>query len=227
MTAPSFADRAVFPIRAVVDTNVFAKTRLYMSPLERRSREGVVRLFWSPWIVSEVNRVLTWLWLRRTGGDVSDANWRACSIAAKAMFEHVTRMFEVVEDRPPYPTVWTYELLDEWDIPIFAAAKSAGAHFILTENIDDGPPADQQFGCLRVWDKVIYTRPRQFLDFLAWTLDEFATVMLPGDAPSYSSWWHPPAECEDPEWEIVLRLAIRHGTLWPKRSATVTDEDIA
>jgi hypothetical protein len=84
----------------VVDSNVFPRLR-WLRPLIQAARQGYVQLIRSPLIIAEAQRLLTWLWLERHGGDLSDAAWRRCSEDAKRMFAHLTAAFHVVEDRPP------------------------------------------------------------------------------------------------------------------------------
>jgi hypothetical protein len=199
----------------VIDSNVFPQTRAFMIPLERLSRQRTVRLFWSPLIIAEAHRTLTWLWLRRHGTDLDEANWERCSIDAKAMFAHATRMFEVVDDRPPYPALWAEPVRDQWDVPIFTAARNATAHFVVTTNLRHGPPRDREFADMRMWDQVIYISPGHFLDFVNWTLDQVAVVTSDPHATLDGAWWLFPHDPVDPPelraWKQVSRLTRRHA----------------
>ncbi len=56
------------------------------------------------------------------------------------MFSELTRVFRVVDDCPPQARLWTEEPPDEWDAPLWTAAERSGAVFIVTTNLDDGPP---------------------------------------------------------------------------------------
>jgi hypothetical protein len=49
---------------------------------------------WSPWIIAELNRVLTWDWIEHNRGSE-----RACSLAAKKMMEFLV---VVPRQRTPY-----------------------------------------------------------------------------------------------------------------------------
>ena len=52
------------PLRVVLDTCVFPRRR-WMTPILDAARAGHIALYWSPAILAEVNRLLTWLWLER------------------------------------------------------------------------------------------------------------------------------------------------------------------
>lgn len=204
----------IFPFRAVVDSNVFPQTRAYMIPLERLARHGVIRLFWSPLIIAEAHRRLTWLWLQRNEGDLSDASWERCSIAAKKMFAHATRMFKVVDDHPPYPGVWADPIRDPWDVPIYLAARNAGAHFVVTENLQDGPPPNSELAGLRGWERVIYISPSHFLDFMSWALDETALVTSDQGAASDVWWLAADTTTDQPagqDWAMLRRMIQRYA----------------
>jgi hypothetical protein len=116
-------------IRAVLDTNVLVLPGLRRD-LQNAAQEGAFTAIWSPWIIAELNRVLTWKWLERTATssaarnvicDLSPANWQRCSMAATAMMEILLATFELVNPRPPYPETWD-TLADVQDVPIWVAA---------------------------------------------------------------------------------------------------------
>ncbi len=65
-------------IRAVVDTSSLVPARLRRM-LQQQAQLGTFEAIWSPWIVAELNRVLVWRWLKRTGYDVSAANQATCN----------------------------------------------------------------------------------------------------------------------------------------------------
>ena len=46
-------------IRAVLDTNVLVPPGLRRD-LQNAAQEGAFEALWSPWIIAELNRVLTW-----------------------------------------------------------------------------------------------------------------------------------------------------------------------
>lgn len=151
------------PIRVVVDSCVFPRTAKWLIPLTDAARSGYIELFWSPLIIAESNRVLTWLWLKRHGGDLSDKSWAQCSIAAKRMFSKLTRVFRVVDDRPPHAELWDSPS-DSWDVPIWTAAKRCEAAFVVTDNLADGPPPDSEG--IREYDSVMFAHPDDFLKVL-------------------------------------------------------------
>src|SRR5271165_6426913 len=73
------------PLRAVIDTSVLFSPRL-RAELQELAFQGAFIAIWSPWIIAELDRVLVWQWItERTQGDLSPANQRACSQAAKRM----------------------------------------------------------------------------------------------------------------------------------------------
>ena len=89
-------------IRAVLDTNVLVPPGLRRD-LQHAAHDGAFTAIWSPWIIAELNRVLTWKWLERTAAvsagpdttcDFSAANWERCSTAAVAMMEVLLGTFE-------------------------------------------------------------------------------------------------------------------------------------
>lgn len=134
--------------RAVLDTNVLVPSGLCRD-LQNAAQEGMFIALWSPWIIAELNRVLTWKWLERTAQPastrtdaisygLSGANWSRCTAAAAAMMEILVSTFEVVAPRPPYPEAWE-GLTDPWDVPIWAAAVDGGAHFVVSDNKRDYP----------------------------------------------------------------------------------------
>lgn len=74
--------------------------------------------------------------------DLTPANWVQCGTSAKRMLEILlaTRQWELVDPRPPYPPAW--EALDDvWDEPIWAAAVAGRAHYVVSNNTHDYPPA--------------------------------------------------------------------------------------
>ncbi|MBX6771302.1 MAG: hypothetical protein IRY83_06225, partial [Chloroflexi bacterium] len=133
-------------------------------PLIDAARNGYVILLWSPLVIAETNRLLTWLWLGRRGGDLSDSAWRDCSRDFKKWFQRVTAVFEVVEDRPPAAASWTDSPIDEWDVPIWTAARRGRAHAIVTENLADGPPPDADG--VQQHEGIFFVHPAQFLEML-------------------------------------------------------------
>jgi len=128
-------------IRAVLDTNVLVPYRLRVD-LRQLAQDGAFIAVWSPWIIAELNRVLTWQWIEDSGNDTSPANRARCSRAANTMMEILLATpFELVNPLLPYPPTWP-GLTDAWDHPIWAAAVSGHAHYVVSNNTRDYPPAD-------------------------------------------------------------------------------------
>src|SRR5207248_687760 len=92
---------------------------------------------WSPWIIAELTRVLTWQWVMRHGS--TPAEWRRCGESCKKMMEILLPTFELVTPLPPYPIAWA-SLEDQWDLPVWAAAVEGHAEYVISENIRDFPP---------------------------------------------------------------------------------------
>lgn len=180
-------------MRAVVDANVFLRTARWLAPLEDLARNNYARLFWSPWIIGEAHRVLTWLWTQRAGPPYhTTERWAACSRAAKAFSAHVAPFMAVVEDRPPFEPSWTTTPADEWDVPIWTAAIRANAHVVVTDNVADGPPADAHG--VRQYNHVCYLQPDRCLAFMDWLIDDLGSLPMPNLADEHiadATWWVP------------------------------------
>ncbi|MBA2355398.1 MAG: PIN domain-containing protein [Acidobacteria bacterium] len=162
-------------LRTVVDANVFAR-RDWMQAVRRAAEDGRIVPFWSPAIIAEVVRVLTWLWIRRNGGEVSEWARRAHSVEAHRWFSSMTDLFHVVEDRPPLAASWSDPMRDPHDAPIWTAAVRARAALVVTDNLRDGPPLGGDG--LRSWRGIVYVSPDDLIRFLdAWrtALDEDAS----------------------------------------------------
>lgn len=131
-------------IRAVIDTSSLVSSRLRRE-LREGAALGLYTAIWSPWIIAEMNRVLTRLWLCKPPSeqgrcDCSQANRGRCGESAKRMMELLLPAFELGHPLPPYPVPWE-TLKDAWDVPIWAAARLSGAQHVVSENTLDYPPA--------------------------------------------------------------------------------------
>jgi hypothetical protein len=124
--------------RAVLDTSALVPFRLRRDLL-LAVRQEAFEAVWSPWIIAELNRVLTWRWIGRHGGDLSPRNERSCAGAAKTLMA-LLPAFPLVHPLPPYPPAWD-TLADVADHPIWAAAKVGAARYIVSEKGRDYPPA--------------------------------------------------------------------------------------
>ncbi|HWE64854.1 MAG TPA: PIN domain-containing protein [Chloroflexota bacterium] len=166
------------PIRAVVDTSVLVPARL-RAELQSLAYDGAFTAIWSPWIIAELYRTLTWQWIERTvvsattaagdmvtACDLTTANWTRCGESAKRMMEILlsTPNWELVDPRPPYPPVW--ESLDDiWDYPIWAAAVVGHARYVVSNNTHDYPPAGADGR--HVHDGIEYVSGTDFLALLS------------------------------------------------------------
>jgi predicted nucleic acid-binding protein len=138
--------------------------------LQELAFQGVFIAVWSPWIIAELDRVLVWQWItERTHGDLSPANQRACSQAAKRMMTLLLSAFEVVNPRPPYPPAWD-TLHDTDDHPIWAAALASRAQYVVSDNSNDYPPG--QPDGRHTYQGVEYISGSDFLKMLVADLPE-------------------------------------------------------
>lgn len=165
------------PPQAVVDACVFGHLNEWVKPLVDAARSGDVELIWSPVIIAETNRLLTWRWLQRHGGDLSPQSWRACAADAKRFLREVHPAFSIVDDRPPNELLWADRPRDEWDIPLWNAAVRSRADFVVTDNLADGPPPDSDG--VRRHDGIVFVHPNDFLEMLAAAAERHAAEDLP------------------------------------------------
>ena len=150
-------------LRAVLDTSVLVPA-VMREDLQALAQAGFYTGIWSPWIITELNRVLTWKWIRAAQGDLSLANEKACARAAKRMMELLFATFELVHPQPPYPPAWE-SLRDVWDQPIWAAAKVSQARYVVSENTRHFPPLDHEG--LRRHEGITYLTGRAFVSLLS------------------------------------------------------------
>lgn len=174
-----------FPIRAVIDSCVFPNTRRWLIPITQLAAGGFVLPIWSPLILAESNRVLTWLWIKRNGKETKDAAWNRCSAAAKFMFSQLTLYFRVVDDCPPQADLWKDSPPDEWDSPLWAAAQRSEAQFIVTSNLQDGPPEGADG--VQEYAGIFMAHPDVFLTLIDRMVSHYAEASfldsLPATAP--------------------------------------------
>jgi hypothetical protein len=153
-------------IRAVVDTSSIISHRLDLQPL---AQEELFIAVWSPWIIAELNRVLTWHWLTRIRpGDISNDSYARCSQAAKTMMDLLLATFKLIHLEPPYPPAWD-NLADTWDEPVWAAAKLSGAQYVVSQNTRDFPPKASDGRC--VYEDIEYLTAEAFIALLKGNVD--------------------------------------------------------
>lgn len=167
----SLPQTPVQPLIAVIDTCVFPRKK-WLDSIRDAAQAGYLVPVWSPLIIAEVTRLLTWQWLHRHRGEQTPSTWARCSADAKAWFTLMTAVFRVAEDAPPLEDAWESPR-DEWDLPLLSAAKRYGASFIVTENLQDGPPEDHRR--LRIFDGILWCHPDLFLNMVNVWSDFVAT----------------------------------------------------
>lgn len=163
-------------LRAVIDSCVFAR-RAWLDAIIDSARVGHLVPFWSPCIIAETNRLLTWLWLKRHAGPMNDAAWRRLSRDAHRWFEIMSTVFHLVDDRPPLVPMWTAGPADPHDAPIWTAAVRASADCVVTDNLADAPPADDRG--LHIYAGVAYIVPTEFVLLL----DLWGRFLTTGELP--------------------------------------------
>jgi hypothetical protein len=164
------------PARILVDANIFAR-RQWIDPLIDAALARHVLLFWSPAIITEATRVLVWIRLSNHDSPLTNAAKRDAFDFVRLWFRRMTAVFHVVEDRPPYAAQWTETPRDEDDLPIWTAAVNAGADMVVTLNLKDGPPVNDEG--LRVWNSTLYLHPENCAVVLKWWGDVFETGQQP------------------------------------------------
>lgn len=147
--------------RAVIDTSTLVSGR-HRRELQKQAALGRFVPIWSPWIVGELHRVLTWRWLAHTH-NFGGANWRQCSRASAIMMELLLTVFETVSPTPPYAAPWP-RLNDPWDIPVWGTAVVGQADYVVSENRHDFPPLDA--ANRHIWEGIEYLPGDAFLERL-------------------------------------------------------------
>src|SRR5579884_4250082 len=150
-------------IRAVLDTRVLVPATVRIE-LRNLAQAGAFTAIWSPWIIAELNRVLTWQWIDHTGHDLSQHNRNRCSEKAQIMMATLLATpFELANPLPPYPLAWE-TLNDQWDYPIWATAVESKAQYVISANIHDYPPetADGR----HVYNGIEYISAERFISML-------------------------------------------------------------
>jgi len=198
-----------FAVPAVVDSCVFPHVRRWLEPLIDYARAGYLEPIWSPWIIAETNRLLTWLWLERVGGQQTGSTWAECSRAAKRVFARLTQVFRVVDDHPPHELLWTDEPADEWDVPVWNAAVRARARFIVTENVKDGPPPDRNG--IRMHGGIFFVHPDDFLGYLDWYADFVTAYTCRQELPELAPGVAGTSELDPAIRESLIEILKRTG----------------
>ncbi len=125
--------------------------------LQSAAVAGLFVPIWSPWIIGELYRVLTWQWVEKFG--LSKAEQRRCFNAANRMMILLGNYWELVNIPQPWPTAWP-ELQDPNDQPIWATAVTGQAQYVVSDNTSDFPPQDAQGK--HIWQDIEYIPPATF-----------------------------------------------------------------
>jgi hypothetical protein len=133
-------------------------------PILDSARAGYVTPIWSPAIITEANCVLTRLWIQRHGGVWTPELEREHSRAVHTWFRYMTAVFRVVDDCPPAESMWSTTPRDPDDTPLWTAAVRARTDFVVTENLQDGPPPDA--AGRRRYVGITYVHPVTFIAIL-------------------------------------------------------------
>lgn len=149
---------------AVIDTSVLV-SNANRECLITAAYENLYRPIWSPWIIAELNRVLTWNWIRKKGLKEKDQ----CSRRHKNLMSLLTGAFECVDPKPPWQQAWP-ELTDLDDLPIWTTARFVGADYIVSGNTNDFPPEDV-FG-KHTWEGIECILIQDFMDLIGFEIDD-------------------------------------------------------
>lgn len=125
-------------VKALLDANVLIPHRTRQI-LETYARLGFYEGYWSPWIIEEMARGVTWRWIRANGTERASRD--ELSRRAKVAMRHLELTLRVVSPTLPYPAAWP-SLRDEGDHPVWAAAVLAGVAYVVSDNTHDFPPPD-------------------------------------------------------------------------------------
>ena len=112
------------------------------------------------------------------------------------MFARLTEQFHVVDDRPPAVPSWE-KAADEWDVPIWTAAKRCDAHFIITENLVDGPPADADGN--QEFEGISFVHPDEILKLLGLISEALESAALQAQVGDPAREQKAPSELESDE----------------------------
>lgn len=121
---------------------------------ERLHQAAVAKCFqpvWSPWIVGERYRVLTWRWENTYG--ISDGEYERRKKAASATMLLRGEVEDLVNIPRPWPPPWP-SLKDPSDHPIGVTAKLAQAQYVVSDNIADFPPTNDPGQ--DIWEGIAY-----------------------------------------------------------------------
>lgn len=141
--------------KAVIDTNVLFgykdRNHFWQAAVEK-----LYIPYWSPWIIGELYRTLTYDRMKK-GHD-----YHLVSNESKGLMRLMSPFWTTSDPKPPYPQSWP-NLKDPDDLPLFDAAKAVDADYIVSYNADDFPPT-HTFGGIR------FASPTQFLDLIGFQL---------------------------------------------------------
>lgn len=141
---------------AVIDTSVLISNK-NREHLITAAYEKLYKPVWSPWIIAELNRVMTWNWVKNKGGIKEREQ---CTRRYKDMMSLLIPSFTCVDPKPPWHEAWPI-MTDQDDLPIWSTARFVEADFIVSENTADFPPKNS--GGMHIWEGVEYIKVPDFL----------------------------------------------------------------
>ena len=101
---------ALVSIRAVCDTNALVSYHI-RNNLYSAAQLELFTPIWSPWIIGELYRVLTWNWAKTRG--LSEGERHKCSESSKKMMKLLEPYWTMVSSAVPWPN-WD-KIKDPWD----------------------------------------------------------------------------------------------------------------
>lgn len=125
-------------IKALLDANVLIPDGKRKT-LVTYARLGYFDGYWSPWIIEEMARHVTWRWARAYG--LGNDSRKSLSRRAKLAMGHLESTFRVISPSMPYPPSWP-SLRDPGDHPIWGAAVAGAVDYVVSDNTRDFPPPD-------------------------------------------------------------------------------------
>ena len=155
--------REGYLIKALCDTSVLVPSGI-RKKLVMSAELGLFTPYWSPWIIGELYRVLTY--------QLMDYQYSKQTISqlSKKMMLLMTPFFDVIDLKPPLPKGWLGKV-DPDDIPIWAAAKLEEVNYVVSNNTRDFPPENEG---RYVYEGIEYITANNFLKIIGFENDDIS-----------------------------------------------------